>query len=223
MFPIKDTQPSYTRPFVTILFIAANVLVFLYQLSLEPYALNYFIETWALIPARFEIANVFTSMFMHGGWMHLLGNMWFLWIFGDNVEDSLGHGKYFLFYLLCGVIAALGHVVLNPGSTIPTVGASGAIAGVMGGYILRFPHSRIHTLVFIVFFVSFIEVPASLMLAYWFFIQLLSGLGSIAATQASEGGGVAWFAHVGGFLAGLVLMKVMGSRERYSRRRDVYW
>lgn len=222
MFPIKDAQPSYSRPFVTMLFIAANVLVFLYQFSLESFALNHFIETWALIPANFEVTKVFTSMFMHGGWMHLLGNMWFLWVFGDNVEDSLGHGKYLLFYLLCGAAAALGQMALNPGSTIPMVGASGAIAGVMGGYIVRFPHSRILTLVFIFFFVTFIQVPASIMLAYWFFIQLLSGLGSIAATQATTGG-VAWFAHVGGFVAGVALIKLMGARQRYSRRRDVYW
>lgn len=222
MFPIKDAQPSYSTPVVTMLLIAANVLVFLYQVSLERFTLNHFIETYALIPARFEIANVFTSMFLHGGWMHLLGNMWFLWIFGDNVEDALGHIKYLLFYLLAGVVAAMGHVFLNPDSAIPTVGASGAIAGVMGGYIVKFPHSRILTLVFIFFFVTFVQVPAGIMLAYWFLIQLMSGVGSIATTQATSGG-VAWFAHVGGFLAGLVLIKVMGTRERYSRRRDVYW
>ncbi len=222
MFPIKDAQPSYSRPVVTMFFIVANVMVFLYQVSLERYALNHFIETWALVPAQFQIANVFTSMFLHGGWMHLLGNMWFLWIFGDNVEDALGHLKYALFYLLAGAAAAMGHVLLNLDSAIPTVGASGAIAGVMGGYIVKFPHARIMTLVFIFFFVTIIQVPAGVMLAYWFLIQLLSGVGSIAQTQAS-GGGVAWFAHVGGFLAGLVLIKAMGTRKRYSRRRDVYW
>ncbi len=222
MFPIKDAQPSYSRPVVTMLIIAINVLVFLYEVSLEGYGLNHFIETWALVPAHFEASRVITSMFLHGGWMHLLGNMWFLWIFGDNVEDALGHGKYALFYLLTGVAAALGHVVLNPDSAIPTVGASGAIAGVMGAYIVKFPHSRILTLVFIFFFITFVQVPAGVMLAYWFLIQLLSGVGSIARTQASAGG-VAWFAHVGGFIAGMVLIKVMGTRKRYSRRRDVYW
>lgn len=222
MFPIKDTQPSYTRPFVTMIFIVVNVLVFLYQVALEPYALNHFIESYALIPAHFQVSSVFTSMFMHGGWMHLLGNMWFLWIFGDNIEDTLGHGKYALFYLLCGAAAAIGQVLLSGGSTVPMVGASGAIAGVMGGYIVRFPHSRIQTLVFILFFVTFVQVPASIMLAYWFLIQLFSGLGSIGRTQAGQGG-VAWFAHVGGFIAGLILIKIMGARERYSRRRDVYW
>lgn len=222
MFPIKDAQPSYSRPVVTMLIIAINVLIFLYEVSLEGYGLNHFIETWALVPAHFEVSRVFTSMFLHGGWMHLLGNMWFLWIFGDNVEDALGHGKYALFYLLTGVAAALGHVVLNPDSAIPTVGASGAIAGVMGAYIVKFPHSRILTLVFIFFFITFVQVPAGVMLAYWFLIQLLSGVGSIARTQASAGG-VAWFAHVGGFIAGMVLIKVMGTRKRYSRRRDVYW
>jgi membrane associated rhomboid family serine protease len=154
--------------------------------------------------------------------MHVLGNMWFLWVFGDNIEDVLGHGKYVLFYLLCGIAAAMGQVMVNPESRIPMVGASGAIAGVMGAYLIKFPHARILTLAFIFFFITTFEVPAVLMLAYWFVIQLFSGVGSIAQSQASQGG-VAWFAHVGGFLAGLILIKIMGTREKYGRRRDLHW
>jgi len=223
MFPLKDTQPSYSRPVVTIGLIVVNVLIFFYEWSLDEYSRNYLIEMYGLVPDRLYLRSILTSMFLHGSWMHVLGNMWFLWIFGDNVEDTLGHAKYLLFYLLCGIAAAIAHIVFNPGSALPTVGASGAIAGVMGAYIVRFPHSRILTLVFIVFFVTTFEVPAVVMLAYWFLIQLFSGIGSIARTHLSEGGGVAWFAHVGGFVAGVILIKVMGTRERHSRRRDLYW
>ena len=152
--------------------------------------------------------------------MHVLGNMWFLWIFGDNIEDLLGHGKYLAFYLLCGIVAALGQVIANPNSTVPMVGASGAIAGVMGAYLIKFPRARILTLVFFLF-ITIIEIPAPLMLAYWFVIQLFSGFGSIARTHLSEGG-TAFFAHVAGFVAGIVLVKVMGASGRYNRQRDRY-
>jgi membrane associated rhomboid family serine protease len=155
--------------------------------------------------------------------MHVLGNMWFLWIFGDNVEDLLGHAKFLLFYLLCGMAAALSQVLINPYSTAPMVGASGAIAGIMGAYLIKFPRARVLTLVFVFFFITTIEIPAPIMLAYWFVIQLFSGLGSIARTHLSEGGGVAFFAHVGGFITGMVLVKIMGTTERYNRRRDYYW
>src|SRR6266542_2907494 len=141
MFPLKDTQRSYSTPVVTVLLIAVNVMVFLYEASLDPYTQNYFVAVWGLTPARFHAIDMFTSMFLHGGWMHLLGNMWFLWIFGDNIEDVLGHGKFRLFYLLCGLAAGVGHIAFNPYSRVPSVGASGAIAGVMGGYIVKFPHS----------------------------------------------------------------------------------
>jgi membrane associated rhomboid family serine protease len=152
----------------------------------------------------------------------VLGNMWFLWIFGDNVEDLLGHWKFLLFYLLCGVAAALGQVLSNPYSTAPMVGASGAIAGVMGAYLIKFPRARVLTLVFILFFITTIEIPAPIMLAYWFVIQLFSGLGSIARTHLTDGG-VAFFAHVGGFIAGMVLVSIMGVNDRYKRHRDNYW
>jgi membrane associated rhomboid family serine protease len=223
MFPIRDTEPSYSKPIVTIALIAINVLVFLFEMSLEPESRNAFVETYALIPADFAVSNLFTSMFLHGGWWHLIGNMWFLWIFGDNIEDILGHGKYLLFYLTCGIAAGLTQYAVNPDGRIPTVGASGAIAGVMGAYLLKFPHARIYSLVTVIFFFTMVEIPAWIMLIYWFVMQFFNGIGSIATSQASEGGGVAFFAHIGGFVAGAVLVYVMGTRQRYSRRHDLYW
>jgi membrane associated rhomboid family serine protease len=221
MFPIRDTQPSYSKPVVTSVIIAINILIFLYEASLDPYTQNAFIEQYGLVPLHFHISAIFTSMFMHGGWLHVLGNMWFLWIFGDNIEDILGHEKYLVFYLLCGVAAALTQVFFNVDSRVPMVGASGAIAGVMGAYLVKFPHSRIVTLFFFIF-ITFFDVPAWLMLIYWFAVQFFSGIGSIGYATASEGG-TAFFAHVGGFLTGIVLINLMGTRERYSRRRDLYW
>lgn len=222
MFPLKDTQPSYTRPVVTIAIIVVNLLVFLFEFSLGPRTLNTFVEYYGLVPDHFQVSRIFTSMFLHGGWMHVLGNMWFLWIFGDNIEDLLGHGKYLAFYLVCGVVAALGQVIANPNSTAPMVGASGAIAGVMGAYLIKFPRARVLTLVFIFFFITTIEIPAPIMLAYWFVIQLFSGIGSIARTHLSEGG-TAFFAHVAGFIAGIVLAKIMAPAAQYYRQRDRYW
>src|SRR5579863_3259453 len=159
MFPLRDTQPSYSRPVVTVSIIVINILVFLREFSLDEYSRNAFISLYGLTPAHFQIQNVLSSMFLHGGWMHVLGNMWFLWIFGDNVEDLLGHAKYLAFYLICGVAAALGQVFSNPYSTVPMVGASGAIAGVMGAYLIKFPRSRVVTLIFVLFFITTIEVP----------------------------------------------------------------
>jgi|RhiMethySRZTD1v2_1073278.scaffolds.fasta_scaffold310721_3 membrane associated rhomboid family serine protease len=221
-FPLRDTQPSYSKPFVTMIIIVINVLVFLFQLSLDEYSLNAFIATYGLVPDRFSAINVITSMFLHGGWMHIIGNMWFLWIFGDNIEDILGHGKFLIFYLLCGIVAALAQVMLNPYSRVPMVGASGAIAGVMGSYLLKFPHARIETLAFIFIFLTRFDVPAWLMLILWFGTQLFSGVGSIGHTMVNEGG-TAFFAHIGGFVAGMVLIKTMGTRENYWRRRDLHW
>jgi membrane associated rhomboid family serine protease len=148
--------------------------------------------------------------------------MWFLWIFGDNIEDILGHGKYLIFYLLSGFAAALTQTLLNPSSRVPMVGASGAIAGVMGAYMVKFPQSRIRTLAFILFFITTFDVPAWVMLVYWFAIQLFSGVGSVGYSSASQGG-TAFFAHVGGFLAGILLINVMGAKQRYTRRKDLYW
>jgi len=222
MFPIRDTQPSYSRPMVTILLIVVNILVFLFEFSLDDYSRNAFIDLYGLIPERFSLVNVFTSMFLHGGWLHVLGNMWFLWIFGDNIEDIMGHWKFLGFYLLCGVAAALAQVALNPVSRVPMVGASGAIAGVMGAYMVKFPRARIETVIFIFFFLTRVDVPAWAMLIYWFATQLFSGVGSIGVTQASQGG-TAFFAHVGGFIAGIVLVRLLATRQPYSRRGDLYW
>ncbi len=222
MFPLRDTQPSYSRPIVTIVIIVVNILVFLFEASLDDYTRNAFISLYGLVPDNFHFANVITSMFLHGGWLHVLGNMWFLWIFGDNIEDILGHGKYLLFYLVCGIAAAMSQVALNPDSRVPMVGASGAIAGIMGAYLLKFPHARIESILFVLFFITRFDVPAWLMLIYWFATQLFSGVGSIGYTQASQGG-TAFFAHVGGFVAGMILIKTIGTRQRYYRRRDLYW
>src|SRR5215472_8688004 len=222
MFPIRDTQPSYSTPVVVISLIVVNILVFLFQFSLDPYSQNAFVAAYGLTPDSFHFANVLTSMFLHGGWMHVLGNMWFLWIFGDNIEDILGHAKFLAFYLVCGIAAALAQTVLNPYSRVPMVGASGAIAGVMGAYMVKFPHSRIRTLAFVLFFITTFDVPAWLMLIYWFAIQLFSGVGTVGYTQISQGG-TAFFAHVGGFIAGVLLVNLMRPKQRYTRRKDLYW
>jgi membrane associated rhomboid family serine protease len=221
VIPIRVSQPSYSRPVVTVGLIVVNILVFLYERSLDPYSLNEFIGIYGLRPYDFHFANVFTSIFLHGGWLHVAGNMLFLWVFGDNVEDILGHGKFLVFYLVCGVAAALAQTAMDPVSRIPMVGASGAIAGVMGAYLVKFPHSRVDMLAWLLFIFRF-DLPAWFMLAYWFGLQLLGGFGSISITQSSVGG-VAFLAHVGGFVAGALLIYVMGARKRFSRRRDLYW
>ncbi len=200
MFPVSDVIPSRTTPVVTIAIIILNALVFLFELTLSDRELGEFVHAFGVVPAYFSWTAVLTSMFLHGGWLHFLGNMLYLWIFGDNVEDRLGHLRYLIFYLFCGAIAALGQSVTNPYSTVPRVGASGAIAGVMGAYFVLYPHSRVLTAVFIFFYLDLVEVPAIFFLGIWFFMQLFSGVGSIGADAAS--GGVAFWAHVGGFIAG---------------------
>lgn len=222
MIPLRDTQPSFSKPLVTGLLIAINILIFLYEFSLDPFSLNHFITEYGVVPSRFQYLDLISSMFLHGGWFHLLGNMWFLWIYGDNVEDVLGHHKYLLFYILCGVAAGMVQVLTNPGSRIPTVGASGAIAGVMGAYLIKFPRSKIVTLVPIFIFVTTMEIPAVFMLLYWFVLQIFSGFGSAGTSNVSQGG-VAWFAHIGGFLAGMLLIKIMGTKDRYSNRPEYHW
>jgi membrane associated rhomboid family serine protease len=222
MFPIRDTQPSYSKPVVTVILIVVNVLVFLYQFSLDSFSQNAFLDRYALVPDRFHLSNVVTSMFLHGGWMHLLGNMWFLWIFGDNIEDILNHGKFLLFYLMCGVAAALTQVFFNPVSRVPMVGASGAIAGVMGAYMVKFPNSRIRTLVFLFVFITMADVPAWIMLIYWFGLQFVGGFESLASAQVAQGG-TAFFAHVGGFLAGILFINLLRAGQPYRRRRDLHW
>jgi len=222
MFPLRDDRPTYTPPIVTTLLIAACVLVFLFELSLDDYSRDYFISRYALIPARLRLSTLITSMFLHGGWSHIIGNMLFLWAFGKSLEDAMGHSKFLSFYLICGVAAGVTQLVFSSYSNLPTVGASGAIAGVMGAYLIKFPRARIHTLVFLFIFVTTTDIPAAFILIYWFITQLFSEYGSITQTHIS-GGGVAYAAHIGGFITGMILVQFMGVRTRYFPRRDIYW
>jgi membrane associated rhomboid family serine protease len=222
MIPLRDTQPSHSAPVATVGLIAVNVFVFFFEVSLDPFSRNELIAMYGVIPARLDAASLFTSMFLHGGWMHLIGNMWFLWIYGDNIEDILGRGKFLLFYLACGVAAGLTHVVFNLESRVPTIGASGSIAGVMGAYMAKFPRARILTLVPLFVFFTTVEIPAALILAYWFILQIFSGAGEIGHSHLSRGG-VAWFAHAGGFAVGYILIRLMRTRERYAHRPDLHW
>ena len=204
-FPYKDDNPRVLIPYVTYGLIVIYVIVFLFQFNMgikDPEAEYIFIYTFGLIPSEFSILTIFTSMFLHGGIAHIMENMWFLWIFGDNVESTLGHKRYALFYILCGVVAALCQVLMNPESQIPMVGASGAIAGVLGLYMIRFPKARVHVFIFIIIFFTTIRVPARFVLGFWFFNQLTNGMGSLGLDTT---GGVAWFAHVGGFITGIML------------------
>ena len=220
MIPLKDVIRSRTRPLVTTTIIVINALVFLLQLSLPPADVERFIFTFGLVPASFSIGNLFTSMFVHGGLGHVSGNLLYLWIFGDNVEDRLGHGRFLVFYLATGVVAALAQTAMDPASTVPMVGASGAIAGVMGGYFVLYPNSRVLTL--FPFPVMLFEVPAIFFLGLWFALQFLSGLGSLAAATGEGGlpGGVAFWAHVMGFVAGVGLVRLM---QRPERQRVEWW
>jgi membrane associated rhomboid family serine protease len=213
MIPLRSSEPHYTRATVTLAIIAVNVAVFLFQLSMPGNLQNRFIMQYGLVPDRLHYSSILTSMFIHGGFLHIAGNMWFLWIFGRGVEDLLGHAKYLFLYFACGIAAALFFVMLNSNSTVPTVGASGAIAGVMGAYLVKFPRAYIRTLVFIVIFITTIDVPAFVLLLYWFAIQFFSGIGSVGYSAESSGG-VAWFAHVGGFLAGMALMVLLPGQQR---------
>jgi membrane associated rhomboid family serine protease len=218
MIPLRSSERHYTPSTVTLLLIVANVLVWFYELSLGGgYQLNHFIATYGMVPDRLSPSSVVTSMFIHGGWLHILGNMWFLWIFGRGVEDILGHTKFLIFYLACGIAAGIVHIIVNANSPVPTVGASGAIAGVMGAYLIKFPRARIVTLVIIIFFITTLDIPAAFLLLYWFAIQFFSGVGSVGYSNASSGD-VAWFAHIGGFLAGMGLVVLMAPRQpRYQQ------
>ena len=209
MIPLRDVIPTRTFPFVTILIIVLNSLAFLYEQSLTEPALRALTLMFAMVPAHFLWPTLITSMFMHGGWLHFLGNMLYLWIFGDNVEERLGHGTYFVFYFFCGIAAGLAHVYMNPISAVPTLGASGAIAGVMGAYFLLYPQSRILTLIPFFIFIRIVEVPAVVFLGIWFVMQFFSG----ALSSGAEAGGVAFWAHVAGFVAGLLWVLVTGKRR----------
>ena len=217
MFPIKDDIPSYSRPIVNYTLIAINVMVFFYELS-QP-NLTYFIYRHAFIPAilfeqhRFfdSFLRAFNSMFIHGGFMHIFGNMWFLWIFGDNVEDRMGHVNYLIFYLVGGLVSMVTQGLVTPTSPIPLIGASGAISAVMGAYLIFFPHARILSLVPIFFFLTFLKIPAWFFIVFWFFFQYLNGLFWMASSSI---GGIAWFAHIGGFLYGVILGKTLLRKYR---------
>jgi membrane associated rhomboid family serine protease len=217
MFPVSDVIPSRTTPFMTVGLIAVNTLAFFYELQLSEAALQLVVTDLGVIPVAFGWPTVLTSMFLHGGWLHFLGNMLYLWIFGDNVEDRLGHGPYLLFYLFCGTVAALGQVAVHPTSAVPMIGASGAIAGVMGAYFVLYPRSRVLTAVFIVFFMDLIEIPAIFFLGIWFMMQLFSGVGSLGLEAAD--GGTAFWAHVAGFvsgaLGGVIVRASAASRREY--------
>jgi membrane associated rhomboid family serine protease len=228
MIPLRVDIVRMRAAVVTVLLIMANCVAFFYELSLSPKAGTKFIYTFGLTPAHVDLIFVkhgaslgqtllplFTSMFLHGGWMHLLGNMLFLWVFGGSVEEALGHFQYLIFYLICGIGSAVVHTAFNWGSDIPTVGASGAISGIMGAFIVLYPRSRVTTLIPALFLFFTIRIPAFLMLGYWFFIQFFSGVASLGMTDQ---GGVAWWAHVGGFLLGALL--VLG--ERPKRRAAAY-
>src|SRR5882762_4636471 len=201
MIPLRDVIPSRTTPYITVTIIALNSLAWLYEVSLPHADLNEFLTIYGVVPAYFSAPTLITSMFLHGGWMHVIGNMWYLWIFGDNVEDRVGHGRFILFYLLCGIAAAIGQILVDPNSTLPTIGASGAIAGVMGAYFVLYPRSRVLTLIPWIF-LQIVELPAIVLLGFWFVMQLFSA-GTIAMTTSSRGGGVAFAAHVVGFLVGM--------------------
>jgi membrane associated rhomboid family serine protease len=219
VIPLRDVIPSRTTPVVTIALIVVNALVFAYQFTLGD-AGNDFILYFGLVPAAFSWVAVITSMFLHGGLLHFGGNMLFLWIFGDNVEDRMGHGRFLTFYLLCGIAAALAQTAMQPDSIIPMVGASGAIAGVMGAYLVLYPRSRIVTLVPIFMFIQLIEVPAVFFLGFWFLLQFLSGVGSVASATGEQTGGVAFWAHVAGFVAGVSGVLVF---RRPERQRVEWW
>jgi membrane associated rhomboid family serine protease len=233
LIPIRDDTPRYSTPYVAYFIIALNVLVFLFELSVEaqgPRALSSLIHEFGVVPRHFVRAlggtgvslpglflPIFTSMFLHAGWAHVIGNMWFLWIFGDNIEDHLGHFVFLLFYLASGIAAAVLYILLDSSSNIPTVGASGAIAGVMGGYFMLYPRARVLTWFPPIFF---FYLPAWVMLGYWFVYQFLSGA-AMSAAAAQNMGGIAFWAHVGGFVAGIVLIKLLPERQR--RRRYAEW
>lgn len=223
MIPLRDENKSGSFPIVTLLLIVACTAVFLYEVSLSSSGLKAFFNAFALTPGRVShalgtgdagwgelAAPFFTSMFLHGGWLHLIGNMWFLWIFGDNVEDALGPVRYILFYVACGLLASVAHFALGPESRLPTVGASGAIAGVLAGYVVQFPGARVLTLVPLGFFIRVMELPAIAVIGIWFLIQLVSSAMTFGVTDR---GGVAFSAHVGGFLAGLLLMWILRPRR----------
>lgn len=204
MFPIRDHNPSRRFPYVTYGLMAVNIVIFLSYQGLSPQGMNIFFNTWGMIPADVtagqNLGTLLTSLFLHGGWMHLIGNMLYLWIFGDNMEDAFGHGPFFVFYIASGLLASAAQIAWDPSSPIPNIGASGAIAGVLGGYLLLYPKARVDVLLFFVVIVRIIPIPAWIVLGAWMGLQVFNGV-----VIDSSGGGVAYWAHAGGFVAGLVL------------------
>ena len=219
MIPLRSSERIYSRTVVTGALIAVNTVVFLYQNHVELLRLDQFVKSWGIVPDDLHLISLLTSMFLHGGWLHLLGNMLFLWVFGRNLEDLIGGGRFLSFYLVCGLAAAVVQVLANPYSRVPTIGASGAIAGVMGAYLIKFPRSHIDTLVLL--FISFtrLAIPAPFYLLFWFGMQFLNGFESIGDRNYT-GGGVAWFAHIGGFIAGMLLIRLFPSRQRWRHWYD---
>jgi membrane associated rhomboid family serine protease len=216
MIPLRDVIPSRTVPYLTVTIIILNALAWFYELSLPREDLPVFLQQFGVVPAYFAAPTLISSMFLHGSWSHVLGNMWYLWIFGDNVEDRMGHFRFVVFYLLCGIVAAFGQILIDPTSTLPTIGASGAIAGVMGAYFVLYPQSRVLTLIPLIIFWEIVELPAIFLLGFWFLMQLFSA-GAIAATANSQSGGVAFMAHVAGFITGLVGVFVFRKRQPDTR------
>ncbi len=229
MLPIRDTIRSKSFPAANLTLIGLNALIFLYEISLSPARLARFTDTFGLVPARLHLVHpalllqnpvplitLFTAMFLHGGWFHFLSNMWVLFIFGDNVEDRMGSVRYFLFYVIGGLVANLLQALVFPTSTIPAIGASGAIAGALGAYFLFFPTAKVLTLIPVFLIPWFIELPAIIFLGFWFISQLYSGLFSLGMPAGANVGGVAWWAHIGGFLFGLLFARLFASRPRSS-------
>ncbi len=233
MIPIGDSTRRLTTPYVNVGIIIVCVLVFLYELSLSTIEVGRFFQDWGVVPVQLvdwlespsvveEPSTVVTSMFIHGGWLHLIGNMLFLWVFGDNVEDAMGHGRYLLFYLLAGVGAVALQVFVDPDSGIPMVGASGAIAGVLGAYLVLYPRARVSVIIPWLWFLGVFPIPAAVLIVFWFLLQLLNGVAALGAAS-SVAQGIAFWAHVGGFIAGVVL--VWAFRRQKPRRRPptVVW
>jgi membrane associated rhomboid family serine protease len=233
VFPISDNNPTRTTAYVTYALIAINIVVFIYELSLAPPQLERFFQLYAVVPRELtagvsgipvnqpipEPLTLITSQFLHGGFAHIFGNMLFLWIFGNNIEDQLGHVKFLIFYLACGTLAALAQWIFSTQSGLPSLGASGAIAGVLGAYVLRFPHARVRTLLFLGPFITFPNIPAIFFLGIWFLQQALYGVASlnVPTNIGMENGGVAYWAHIGGFIAGAILGPLLGLFSSASR------
>ncbi len=227
MIPIRDDIPSRKFPIVTLGLIIFNTAIFIIEVALSPSSLRYLVSHYGLVPRYVfteyvpfdrSLFSFVSAIFLHGGWFHLIGNMWYLWIFGDNVEDRLGHFKFLLFFIACGVFGNFAHFVFNSNSPLPAIGASGAIAGVLGGYVISYPNARILVIFPFFYFFHFIEVPALIVLGFWFIVQFLNGFASVVVS--SETGGVAWWAHIGGFIGGMLFLKFLRPRPRVVYRID---